>query len=510
LEQLYLRYPDKTKHLVEKLTPIDELYAQAKMYNEAINWLNKLRDKKLYLDKSKPEAYTEQLITVANYAYLNNQLDTAMELYNKAYAIVESAAFENRDFLLGKIQGKQALVYLSQQEYEATIPLFKAEFLELLRKKDSVACARNLNNLAIAEKETKDYENALRHLQYIKTLVSIEEHPDILHQQLKLTSAVYGELKQYDSAFFYGSRYTALTDSLQISQAEKNASLVQLSNRLEQKEMMLENALLQEYKQRKLSSEILLTRNVAFAGVVLITLILIYVLYNLIKRNQQKHQLEKLIVDFENKAFQLQESLTQKETLIKEVHHRVKNNLQIVSGILQLQAMHVKGDQIKDFIKKSQNRIHSMSLIHQLLYQNQNLNKISIKEYINKLVMQLFMQYHVNPNRIQTNYYVPDIDINVDDAINIGLILNELITNVICHAYPDEEKGHLDIWLKHVKDNTYKLIIADDGPGLTGAIDEVENVGLKLAGLLVNQIKSKLHYTYNNGAEFHFTFNLKK
>lgn len=510
LEGLYSRYPTLVNRLQIQLTSIDHLYHQAQMYTQALDWFNKMVDQNIYLDKSKPYTYVKQITDLGNYYLDLEQPDSAILKFQKAFGITESSNFTNKEILLGQIKGLMAKSYVDQNKHKMAIPLFKEEFLAHLRNKDSVACAQNLNQLAFSELKTKDYDNAIRHLKSISSLVSDSEHPEVYQKRNYTLSKVYGQLAQYDSAYYYGNLFIKFQENLINSQQAKDAHMVALSSQLEANEMRVERALLQEYKQRQLSSEILLTRNVAVVIGVLILIILIYVLYLLFKRNEQKLQLEKLIIEFENKANQLQESLFQKETLIKEVHHRVKNNLQIVSGILQLQAMHVKNEEISDFIKTSQNRIQSMALIHQLLYQNQNLNKISMKEYINKLVHQLFMQYRVNSTKIKTNYYVPEIEVNVDDAINLGLIINELITNVICHAYPDDEKGHLDIWLKHVKDFEYKLIIADDGPGLSDSVTNVEQVGLKLAGLLTGQLKSKLNYTYNNGAEFSFTFNLKK
>lgn len=162
---------------------------------------------------------------------------------------------------------------------------------------------------------------------------------------------------------------------------------------------------------------------------------------------------------------QIKASLAEKEALLKEIHHRVKNNLQIISSLLNLQAEYLQDNQAIEIFKDSQNRIESMALIHEKLYQSKDLAKIEISGYIQDLVTNLFSSYQVNSDAITLNINIEDILLSIDTAIPCGLIINELVTNSLKHAFPSNKTGEIRIDLCSSPNNKFLLIVSDNGIG---------------------------------------------
>ncbi|MCK9150468.1 PAS domain S-box protein [Methanobacterium alcaliphilum] len=204
---------------------------------------------------------------------------------------------------------------------------------------------------------------------------------------------------------------------------------------------------------------------------------------------------------------ELKRSLEEKKSLLKEIHHRVKNNMQIISSLLNLQSNYVKEEESKDILKDSQNRVKSMAMIHEKLYMSSDLSHISFKEYVERLISDLFFTYSLQKSQIKTVLNIEDIEMNMETAIPLGLIINELVTNSLKFAFP-EKKGSILIELKVDKEKR-KLIIADDGQGLPNQVDfkKTKTLGLVLVNNLVDQIDGNILYDGSHGAKYIITFN---
>lgn len=161
----------------------------------------------------------------------------------------------------------------------------------------------------------------------------------------------------------------------------------------------------------------------------------------------------------------IEKSLAEKEVLLREIHHRVKNNLQIVSSLLSLQSNFIKDEQALDAVKESRNRVQSMSLIHQNLYQDENLTGINVQHYIEALTDNLFSSYNIHKDNIKLSKHIELINLDVDTVIPIGLILNELITNCLKYAFTNQGEGIIKVVLKKQNDILY-LSVHDNGKGL--------------------------------------------
>jgi two-component sensor histidine kinase len=199
-------------------------------------------------------------------------------------------------------------------------------------------------------------------------------------------------------------------------------------------------------------------------------------------------------------------SLQEKDILLREIHHRVKNNMQIISSLLNLQIQQEGLNETIDVLIETQGRIKSMALIHEKLYQSDSFININFKEYIEKLVMDIFYSYGIKAGSIEPVFDFEEINLNIDTAIPLGLISNELVTNSIKYAFPESE-GTINIKFKSLQDEM-ELIIKDDGIGISENLD-IENtktLGLQLVNILTEQIDGEIKLDRTNGTKYKITF----
>lgn len=209
-------------------------------------------------------------------------------------------------------------------------------------------------------------------------------------------------------------------------------------------------------------------------------------------------------VEYEEKLI---ESVKEKEVLLKEVHHRVKNNLQVINSILNLQSSYVEDDKTLQIIIESQNRIRSMSYIHESLYQTKDFSSINFQNYIINLIQNLVQSYEVYSDKTELDLQVAEVELALDQAIPCGLILNELITNALKYAYPDKEGGKITIEVFE-KSGKVTIRVLDFGVGLPKGfkIGETDSLGLSLVDTLIDQIDGELKLKTDSGTEFLIIF----
>ncbi|MEH2112936.1 PAS domain S-box protein [Nostoc sp.] len=208
---------------------------------------------------------------------------------------------------------------------------------------------------------------------------------------------------------------------------------------------------------------------------------------------------------------QIQASLLEKEVLLKEIYHRVKNNLQVISSLLNLQSAYIKDEQDLVIFRQSQQRIESMALVHEKLYQSQDLAKINFGEYIRDLVASLFAAYEVNEDAIALIINIDDsVFLGLDTAIPCSLIIHELVSNSLKYAFPTGRNGTISIALKKDHKNQVTLVASDDGIGLPSNFNfkNLASLGWLLVDALSNQLSGNINIQGAMGVEFHLTFTL--
>ncbi len=210
------------------------------------------------------------------------------------------------------------------------------------------------------------------------------------------------------------------------------------------------------------------------------------------------------VTDSKNSEMQIVKSLNEKEVLLKEIHHRVKNNLQIISSILSLQSDNFDDPKYKKVFLESQNQIKSMALVHEKLYQSGELNSINFNGYTEDLINYLKIAFDIYDDRIKFKMDISNAKLQVNTAIPMGLIVNELITNSLKHAF-DEKKGEINIIIKD-REEYFDFFYSDNGIGLPDDfnLQSITSLGLSLVINLVEQIGGSLDFENNNGAIFKF------
>ncbi|OGP32375.1 MAG: hypothetical protein A2073_00095 [Deltaproteobacteria bacterium GWC2_42_11] len=216
---------------------------------------------------------------------------------------------------------------------------------------------------------------------------------------------------------------------------------------------------------------------------------------------------------------EIKTSLKEKELLLKEIHHRVKNNLQIISSLLSLQSEYVNisrdklGDKLEmaDVFKDSQSRIRSMVIVHERLYKSKDISNINFAEYIRDLTDNLFLSYKESAADISLKINADNIDFDIDTAIPLGLLINELISNSLKYAFPDNRRGEILIALQQYSGmghGGYALTVCDNGIGLPEGFDfrNTKSLGLQLVNTLAGQLNGAIEVKGKNGTEFKMTF----
>ncbi len=213
------------------------------------------------------------------------------------------------------------------------------------------------------------------------------------------------------------------------------------------------------------------------------------------------------ITDRKKAENKIKKSLKEKEVLLSEIHHRVKNNMQIISSLLNLQSQYVVNAETIDVLQESQDRVKAMATIYEKLAQSNDLTKINFKSYIQSIIQGLFYSHKLKEGQITPIIKIENIMLNIETAIPCGLIISELVSNSLKHAFPEGKKGKLCVWLK-TYDNKYELKIGDNGIGFPEEIDfkKTDTLGLKLVTNLVNQIDGEITLNKDHCTEFKIIF----
>jgi PAS domain S-box-containing protein len=220
----------------------------------------------------------------------------------------------------------------------------------------------------------------------------------------------------------------------------------------------------------------------------------VHVARNITKRRKMENELRKTLED--------------KDMLMREIHHRVKNNLMVMSSLLNLQSRYIKDEVDREIFKDSQSRAQSMALIHEKLYRSGDLKRINMRDYIQSLSENLYRAYLSDNGRVKIHLDVDEIMLDVDTAIPLGLILNELLTNSMKYAFPENQKGEIKVDFKINNQGKFQLDVSDNGIGLPPKIgpENSDSLGMQLIYNLTQQIKGDLKVMNSEGARFRILF----
>ncbi len=299
--------------------------------------------------------------------------------------------------------------------------------------------------------------------------------------------------KRSEDALKYSSKLAKVKDTLKEQYTNQNLIRIKTEYDIEKKD--LEINLLNSQNQLKDEAISRSRRNVIFAllGLALLGLISFLLYYSL----RNKKQAQQLLLE---KNDQISKALEDKELLLKEIHHRVKNNLQVVSSLLGLQSEYIKDKSALSAINEGRNRVRSMSLIHQNLYKENNLKGIGMKSYLEKLISGLFDTYNIDEEHIKLSLTIQDLDLDVDTVVPLGLITNELVSNALKHAFKIKKEGTISVSLQE-KNDILELIVSDNGDGMESIeIDEdIESFGYQMIFAFKQKLNADLDINNAHG-----------
>jgi two-component sensor histidine kinase len=348
------------------------------------------------------------------------------------------------------------------------------------------AIAASFANLGEINMLLGNYKEALGY--QLKTVQLQEQEKDVsnLVENYHHVSTIYKELGDYKLALDYKQKAYNLRDSIASIKSDAAMSKLLTQYETQKKEDTIAT------QESKISQQKLIQR-LSFVLVALLIILLLFGFIGLRNRNKSNR-----LLAIKN---------TENELLLKEIHHRVKNNLEVVSSLLALQSAQIEDPNTKDAMSESRNRVNSIGIVHQKLYQGNNLGTIEMKDYLLNLSESILDSFGAE-KQIELHLAMDKLDLDIDTAVPLGLIINELLTNAIKYAFPKEEKGIITIKLEKQNTHLLHLEVADNGVGKSG-ITYGTGFGGQLVSLLTQQLNGIMTEKNQNGTTLIFDFKLK-
>lgn len=449
---------------------------------------------------------------IAN-AYLNmGNLDSA--LYFQQIVLKIERSIENKNYSGASNKAIGDILFRKGNFEEAKTNYLLA--LKLLEKnKNTFYIALTQFALADTYRKLGRVDSGLYHSKAgIANYRSLGSYVPEMEEAYTALALSFKDENRYDSAFYYLELSKTLSDSIN-SKEIKTLTNYQSIGFAEQ--MRLKEAEAERIKSKNRSQVLLL-----LAGLILFSIIafILYRSYTIkVKANlalkDKNDEIEKTVAQLKTTQASLAARNEENELLLKEIHHRVKNNLEVVSSLLALQSAQIDDPSVQSAMLASQNRVHSMGIIHQKLYQGENLAAIEMRDYFINLSENILDSFNAD-GHIKVECDMPKLVLDVDTAVSIGLITNELLTNSLKYAFNEKENGAIKISLTE-QDTTanaegiYQLTISDDGIGKPVAIQtKGTGFGTQLVNLLTKQLDGNLTYENNNGTIVTLTFKKPK
>ncbi len=480
---LYEKEGASNRELLDIYNTIAAIYLQRKDYSKSIEYY---RQSLVLLEESNDSLMTA--ITLLNIAVPH----IALKSYAEAEALLLKADMifdkTGNTMYRGYSYLNLADNYLEQGRYDLAQEYAReaASFMPIERDPkihSGAYLVEGKSNKAKGnyKKAIKDYSQGLEIAERIRFTNHMQEATLGLWQS-------YEALGQYKAGFNFLKQYEALKDTLNKEAEDKRMLDVLKKFEFEKKEsevsLLKEVASINEQKIRQ--------QNIALGSAAVGIGLLCFLLYRIFDQKKGIEERNEII----NTA------LKEKDILLREIHHRVKNNLQVISSLLGIQGRTIKDKKAKEAIQEGRNRVQSMALIHQNLYKKDNLTGIEMKPYIDKLATHLIHTYQVEDGTIEVQSQVDDLTLDVETVVPIGLIINELISNSLKYAFPNNGNGSINIELKEEEDRLL-LIVSDNGIGLNEAQlqSKTETFGHSLIRAFKNKLKADIDISGSDGTK---------
>lgn len=512
--QFEIRNEKKELGLSDKIVFYD-IYSNLGLHRKAMD--DYIKDMLKTLSEDDYYGQAEYQNNVGTYLMLDMSTPTALTYYKKAEGFINvylndisrgksEEEISRGNLLKGIIEGNIGKCYALLKEFDLGIPFLQRSIVaieEYNRGKFSSDLVENTLELADCYLQKEEYDKARELL--LKTIAPSKVDNTI--RRNGLLAAYYDRIGDYKNSVEFLKRNVRIRDSLNRNESSmKKQQLAAVAGQEIEysKKMMEEQKLdLERSKTELLAKEERI--HIVFVSLIFILIGFAGLVYAYLKsiKNQRLIEEQKKIIE---------SSLVEKDSLLKEIHHRVKNNLQMVSSLLSLQTKNTRSKAAIEALEEGKSRVKAMALIHQKLYQNDDLSVIEMQGYIESLINSVQAVYKKGGHNINITIDAEGVELDIDRAIPFGLILNELVSNSFKYAFPDDEaddgSGKIYIHLRKNGEQGY-FEYSDNGVGLPCDTDQLTNssMGIRLMNRLVNQLQSTLNIDKNTeGVRFWFNF----
>ncbi len=476
--------------LAMTINNIGALYFFWGKYDLALeNYLNALKyDIELGNKESEAGSYENIAIIYKN----KKQYKKAADYYNKALKINEELGLANN---IGRNYNNIGNLYMVQQDYPKAIE-YALKAMDIQKKlQDKEGRIYSNNNLGTCYYKLKNYKKAEQHfLEALELAKKYNLAVQVQYSQEALSN-LYTVMGRYQEANVFLRDYYQLKDSMFTETKHQQMMELEEKYQVEKGKREIETLNAANTKQQleieAQKSERNLWIGISALGFVFV-MIFIYFYLNKKKLSEELGVRNELI----------KKAVGEKDVLLREIHHRVKNNLQIITSLLNMQSRFLDDEKSKAIVEESKDRIKSMSLIHQKLYQEDNLTGIEAEAYFKELIESLCHSYGLNDSKAVRHINIENLLLDVDTAIPLGLIINEVVSNAFKYGV-DKEQGYFLFDLKKTQDNEIHIVIRDKGPGIPEGFDmtKSKSYGMKLIQSLAKKLRAEIQFINNNGLE---------
>lgn len=434
---------------------IGSIYRKQKQFNEALIYFEQSYEKAEEVD-----AIGTMVDALGNQATTYQEVDStdlAIEYFQKTLTLSRENDLDRRTAICLLTLGQ---ILQMNGDASAAKPLLEEAnelYIELGNERGTGSIKATLGQVALIEGKG---QIAVNYCEEAYKLVKTTRNSTALKTTLSCLVKSYEAIGDFEKANAYFKELDNLKTELYADSKVKEVTELQMEYEFQKEQQKTELAQAQKNARQSL------IRNSLILGLLAIAVIAFLVYRSAVQRKKTNTLLEE-------KNVIISKALSEKELLLKEIHHRVKNNLQVISSLLSMQSRFIEDETAIEAIKGGRDRVKSMALIHQNLYQEDNLTGIEVKDYFEKLAQSLFNSYNIEPDRITLELDIEPINLDVDTVIPLGLVVNELVSNALKHAFPDDRKGVIRIQLVEEIDISTKkavlvLEVLDNGIGMEG------------------------------------------
>jgi len=526
LNSLSIREETNDPKLYSTLNNLGNIYVRLSDYEKALEMYQRSLEY-----KRKAGINTQSTLNnIGNIYIQRNDYENALRYLSEALKINEENEDEKR---IATSLNNIAIVYEEEGKIDEALYNYQ-KALELKQKVgDTYGYANTSKNLGNIFLVKKDYKQADFYLQETLEIAKKIKARDIIKDVYELMSKRYYEINNYENAYLYKRYCSSIGDSLfneetsdKIAQYRTNFTI---EKTLREKEILVkDNQIYKLQLQKDRSYKIIL-----FLLVLLLIVIAIFLFHNNNKNNKLNELLEETNEDLEEKVTlrtselietnqnlrkeikvrketedKLTSSIDEKDVMLKEIQHRVKNNLQIISSILNIQSKSSRNKESINMFTNTYNQIMSMSLVQEQLYLSDDLALVDFNHYVRSLISNIYGAYKIKHSRIKSIINVNDIHLNINTAIPCGLLINEIVTNAIKHGFNGNKKGEIVINMEEDENNYYHLEISNNGKGLPDKINykKPESTGMEIIRIMIIQLSADVEIKKENGVLYKFKF----